>query len=280
MILHGRNLIIKSGGVAIAAAKSCTIDVKADTIPAANPLSGKWQLNLPGLQSWQVNVGTLVMPKVSDQLQVLSHTTTSEGFVAVNGIKYQETTRGFNFAAFLVEDEHLELDMLGVCDPSDASRQLTADLEQWLNDYPPEDYPSVVFVNSSTPIPEAESGVWQMLKDAYGVTFNTPSATRAASFALFSSPGDAPVIKTSLLGTEQQFTRELYQGRVVNQAGPLRNAILSVGEQVQLTMTVRHPNGEDTVCSGNAICTRYSASGTVGSLANGNFSFIGSGALE
>ena len=60
MILHGRNLIIKAGGVAIAAAKSCDINVQAAEIPVSSPTDGQWEYAIMGRRKWSVSVGQLV----------------------------------------------------------------------------------------------------------------------------------------------------------------------------------------------------------------------------
>lgn len=60
MILHGKNLIIKAGGVAIAAAKSCSVKVQAKTIETSSADDGEWDHSKPGRKSWSVSVGTLV----------------------------------------------------------------------------------------------------------------------------------------------------------------------------------------------------------------------------
>ena len=60
MILHGEDIIIKAGGVAIAAAKSCDINVTTDTDEIANSSSGKWKQFMIGRSSWQVVASQLV----------------------------------------------------------------------------------------------------------------------------------------------------------------------------------------------------------------------------
>lgn len=61
MILHGRNLIIKAGGVAIAAAKSCDINVQCEEIETASATSGAWRTAITGRKSWSVIANQLVM---------------------------------------------------------------------------------------------------------------------------------------------------------------------------------------------------------------------------
>lgn len=60
MILHGRNLIITAGGAAIAAAKSCSIDVDAEIIKVASPSDGQWEHSIPGRKSWSVATNHLL----------------------------------------------------------------------------------------------------------------------------------------------------------------------------------------------------------------------------
>lgn len=61
MILLGKNLIIKSNGTAIAAAKSCTIEVQADDIEVATPGTSKWKTFIAGRMSWKVDVSGLIV---------------------------------------------------------------------------------------------------------------------------------------------------------------------------------------------------------------------------
>ena len=60
MILHGRNLIIKVDGVAIAAAKSCDINVQCEEIETATTNGGAWRTALTGRKSWSVSTNQLV----------------------------------------------------------------------------------------------------------------------------------------------------------------------------------------------------------------------------
>ena len=60
MIIHGRNLIIKAGGVAIAAAKSCDITVQSEEIETASPSTGEWRTAIIGRKSWTISTNQLV----------------------------------------------------------------------------------------------------------------------------------------------------------------------------------------------------------------------------
>lgn len=70
MILHGRNLIIKAGGEAIAAARSCQIKVQAEQIPVSSPYTGAWATYRNGRKSWSVSTNHLMLTLRSNVLMV------------------------------------------------------------------------------------------------------------------------------------------------------------------------------------------------------------------
>ena len=60
MILQGRNIILLAGGKAIAAAKSCDLEISAGAIPVASPSDGAWEDAIPGRKSWKASCSHLV----------------------------------------------------------------------------------------------------------------------------------------------------------------------------------------------------------------------------
>ena len=60
MILKGKNLIIKAGGVAIAAAKSCSVKIQAKTTETSSPTDGKWEHSIIRRKAWSVSTNHLV----------------------------------------------------------------------------------------------------------------------------------------------------------------------------------------------------------------------------
>ncbi len=59
-IIHGRQLIVKQNGTAIAVQKSCDIDVRCAGIPVSSPSKGQWEYNIAGRKSWSMTCNTLV----------------------------------------------------------------------------------------------------------------------------------------------------------------------------------------------------------------------------
>lgn len=56
----GNDLIVKVGGTAVAASKSCTIQESCETKEAGMKGSGKWKQYIPGRKGWEVSTSFLV----------------------------------------------------------------------------------------------------------------------------------------------------------------------------------------------------------------------------
>lgn len=65
-IIHGRNLIIKLDGKAIAAAKSCDIQIQTDMIEVSSPTAGRYRKYIAGRTDWSVNTSHLVVSPLAD----------------------------------------------------------------------------------------------------------------------------------------------------------------------------------------------------------------------
>lgn len=60
-IIHGRKLIVKVNGTAIAAAKTCELGIDSETIEVSSPTQGLYKEYIAGRKSWSVSTGHLVM---------------------------------------------------------------------------------------------------------------------------------------------------------------------------------------------------------------------------
>lgn len=60
MVIHGKKIIVKVGGTAIAGAKSCEISIKGDQIETASPTTGEWRDFIAGRKEWSVTCGHLI----------------------------------------------------------------------------------------------------------------------------------------------------------------------------------------------------------------------------
>jgi len=78
-IIHGRQLIVKQNGTAIAVQKSCDIDVRNAPIPVSSPSQGQWENNIAGRNSWTMTCNTLVTAIASNVSMVGQTVTISCG---------------------------------------------------------------------------------------------------------------------------------------------------------------------------------------------------------
>lgn len=56
----GQHLIVSANGTALAASKSCSIDVTAAAIPVSSPDDGEWEHNIAGRMAWKVTTSHLI----------------------------------------------------------------------------------------------------------------------------------------------------------------------------------------------------------------------------
>ena len=61
MIIHGKDIIIMAGGTAIAAAKSCEIQVQTDMLEVSSPTTGKARTFIPGRYTWTLTTSHLLI---------------------------------------------------------------------------------------------------------------------------------------------------------------------------------------------------------------------------
>ena len=60
MFIKGKDVILKIGGTAIAAAKSCDVNIQADLIKVSSPTDGGWEHSIAGRKSWSASCSHLV----------------------------------------------------------------------------------------------------------------------------------------------------------------------------------------------------------------------------
>lgn len=59
-MIHGRNLIVALDGVAVAAAKTCSLDMDQSFLEACSPVSGRTHTKIPTTYDWGVSVDGLI----------------------------------------------------------------------------------------------------------------------------------------------------------------------------------------------------------------------------
>ena len=70
MYLKGKNVILKMGGTAIAAAKSCDVNIQVELIKVSSASDGVWEHSIAGRKSWSASYSHLVTQIASSAAMV------------------------------------------------------------------------------------------------------------------------------------------------------------------------------------------------------------------
>lgn len=89
MFIKGKNVILKMGGTAIAAAKSCDVNIQADLIKVSSPTDGAWEHSIAGRKSWSASCSHLVT-QISDSAAMVG-TVVTLTFQPVSDVVFSST---------------------------------------------------------------------------------------------------------------------------------------------------------------------------------------------
>lgn len=278
MVLHGRNLIVSANGKAIAAAKSCVIDIQTKEVEVTGPYSGRWEEYRAGRMTWKVNTSGLVGTNGEQTMTVMSHAKVADGYVSDGVDTWYGETYGFQIMTFVIANDILDYEDGFTWDLVHPSSDHFGDaVHDYLDGYPPRDYPTAICINANEPISDLE--VWEVIKQAFNISFSNPLTSAVTSFALMSTPESGSAWQMSYSGGEVKVVRYIGEGgSFYTVADVLKESIQRAGQQVTLTVEVSDSQGVSQVLSGTALCRRFQVTGTLGNLAQGNFEFLGNGA--
>ena len=274
-MLQGRNLIIAINGSTIAAAKSCSVDVQADTIKVSSPSDGAWEHIIAGRKSWQVQTSHL-MPNAMQRYPVIEAST--KALVTAAGRQIPVTAlKGITFMCLRIVNGVWQNVWSQTYDTEDAD-----ELAALINaiDYYGEtnDVRVLTGVDAFTINSELRTKIASALNIPIA---NIPIASGHGTFTAIGS------LKTGTNGiccytqgqTGAAHCKAYYVDETIISIGNLlKNHIGKVGTVVTLRMQV-DGFGNDYV-SGTAIVTAFKSQGSIGNLLTGAFTFKGSGPLS
>lgn len=286
MVIHGRDLIVTANGMAIAAAKSCELQVSCDDIEISSPTSGQWREFIADRKEWAVTTNHLVVNNHAYDCKVtafaMAHTGAGQpnklsgGTVNSSGLTTTGMARGLN--VWLIDKTTYQqvgslenFDTHG--DHAGESARLVTYLEGLSSDY------IVVIVSFDAFGMSAE--LQTKLNTLLGLPTTVLSNCTTADRMAFAGIGDTATHKgtANLMmgnGATAKAKLLLANGAPVTTT-PLRDAVARIGQTYTLQMRV--DGLADDVLTGTAICKQYKVTGSLGNLAQGSFSWKGSGAL-
>lgn len=279
-------MIVTANGMAIAAAKSCELQVSCDDIEISSPNSGQWREFIADRKEWSVTTNHLVVNNHAYDCMVTAYAMAHTGkdwpdkssYGTVNGRELTLTgmSRGLNM--WLIDkSSYQQVGNLENFDThgnlSGESARLVTYLEGLSGDY------IVVIVSLDAFGMSAE--LQTKLNTLLGWPTSVLSKCTTSERMAFAGIGDTATHKgTARLmigaGATAKTKLLLVNGAPLTNT-PLRDAVARIGQTYTLQM---HVDGlADDVLTGTAICKQFKVTGSLGNLAQGSFSWKGSGAL-
>lgn len=286
-MLQGRNLIIAINGSTIAAAKSCSVDVQADTIKVSSPTDGEWEHIIAGRKSWQVQTSHL-MPNNRDQFTVVTASSPAWG---KDGVP-TATIGAASFASSAARGLHL----MRLYKVNSVWRMDTTVYDTYSDDTAITNMVDAITAGDSTwgedeiicicsydswrltePIRTKISTVLQVAIDE--IPLATSPTNKQVAIIGTRGNGSRGIGLTSEAAVAGTHVSAWYgENKIQVPATILKNHIGKVGTEVTLRMQI-DGNGTDYV-TGQAIVTAFKSQGSIGNLLTGAFTFKGSGQLS
>lgn len=280
-------MIVTANDMAIAAAKSCELQVNCDDIEISSPTSGQWREFIADRKEWAVTTNHLVVSNHAYDCKVTAFAMAHPGAATqaiisggtVNGSGLTTTGMGRGLNVWLIDKTTYQqvgslenFDTYG--DLAGESARLVTYLEGLSGDY----IVVIVSLDAFGMSAELQTKLNTLLGLPTAVLSNCTTAERMA----FAAIGDTATHKgTARLMTGAGATAKakllLANGAPLTTT-PLRDAVARIGQTYTLQMSVE--GLADDVLTGTAICKQYKVTGSVGNLAQGSFSWKGSGALS
>ena len=275
MILHGRNLIIKKDGWAIAAAKSCSISVTTNMIETGSMSSSKWREFIEGRSEWSIDVSTLVKAQVDGDCKVVGR---SGVFTYTRQVNGEANIMGHQYGPGNAD----KLSIV-VLKPNKLYTFIDFDshssIYQWFQDNVSLTTDWVFMYTSREYLMDSI-----MVEDLFDI-FNVNANTGKYSWLLVNRPGTTPET-TYITGAYEEDVEWKMKGiwnngilQQANIASPIRNILLQRGSLYTLSVNVIGDGYDDTALTGTAWCKQANISGPVGSLMTGSWKFQGTGPL-
>lgn len=287
MVIHGRDLIVTANGMAIAAAKSCELQVSCDDIEISSPTSGQWREFIADRKEWAVTTNHLVVNNHAYDCKVTAFAMAHPGAPyqaiisggTVNGSVLTTTgmSRGLN--VWLIDKTtYQQVGSLVNFDTYDDNAGESARLVTYLEGLSGNYIVVIVSLDSFGMSADLQTKLTTLLGWPTSVLSNCTTAKAMA----FAGIGDTATHKGTanlMMGNGATAkTKLLLANGAPLTTTPLRDAVARIGQTYTLQMSVDAL--PDDVLTGTAICKQFKVTGSLGNLAQGSFSWKGSGALN
>lgn len=287
MVIHGKNLLISTDGQVLAASKSCTLNIGIDTIPISSPNDGQWEHSLTARKSWAVKTNHLLTTVAVPDGKI---TAQSYGFTGATPRVPSYVTDG---AGHTIQTVSRGISAIRISNVPPYNF-LDTEFTTWDTYADPDATDIIAYLTNNTDciIAMVCSDAFAMTQDMVNAFVSTgknvtPPVLLAGRHSMSIICGNI-ISKGVCSYTENDGKDDPVAGganaEILMRAGniltqtPLKDAISAIGKSFTLRVEVK--GFPYDFIEGQAICKTYNVNANIGSLVQGNFEFIGNGALE
>lgn len=285
MIIQGRDLIVAVNNVAVAAAKSCTLNVEDDIIEIARHNTQNWKEFTTGLKEWKVSTSQILESQQGSTgvIEVMSTSHNgAEGYyqrraeVSIVGNKYVVTSRGITlfYVKYDTMTRTYTVSNPTAYDTYDNPSLCQDIVDELLQPSEPADFLVMCSCDALT----IDQGIEEEISQHYNCYNIQPVTQARVPFAAILSINN-PTSSVSVMGDINSTARlkmQLQDSHPVL-AKPMVDQLNMVGKKVWISVkTDGLPNDQ---LQGWAICREWKEQGSINNLVQGSFSFTGTGPL-
>lgn len=285
-IYKGKDLMVMADGVVIAASKSCTVNVECDDIPVSSPTDGQWEHVIAGRKKWKVTTNHLV-PNVMGNHMSMEACSKSWGdtdpapMVRIGSQTFNlNVGRGLTLLCFRLVDGAYQIVWQYTYDTyndTDVADEFCDDIGYYGD---ATDIRVIVSRDAfllDNNMRQAISNTLHIPIDAIPTITNTQGAF-AAIGQMSSNTNGICMGAEGKAGAVNVKAYFLDGNNIFRFDHTLKDMLSKVGNIVTLSLLM-NGDGSDRV-SGQALCTTFQTTATLGNLLTGGYTFKGSGPLE
>lgn len=281
-MLNGKDLIIECNGKPLAAAKSCSIEVNAETIQVSDIVHGGWEHYRTGRKSWKISTGHLVARYGILQLgydDTNSQVSMAYSYLAPSTPVVKPTTYEY---LWMIERTTGNILTIGRYDFTEE--------EEYLNFYEgiqrclgiPGDYVMVATLSHWSVLAAQETQEIATYFHVDSASLPATGATDVIVNVVYDRKQDhAGMAEVFTVGDGDQSADIAVSGAGLedgDEATPIKSGVANVG--MSFTLKVKRVDNPLDTLTGTAICSKFKVTGNIGALSQGSFEFTGNSALE
>lgn len=281
-MLNGKDLIIECDGKPLAAAKSCSIEVNAETIQVSDIVHGGWEHYRAGRKSWKISTGHLVARYGILQLgydDTNSQVSMSYSYLSTPTPTVKPTTYEYLWLIERTTGNIISFDSYDFSE-EEGYTNFHERVLQYLA--ASGDYVMVATICHWSSLSAQEiQGIASSFHVDSAALPSTGDTDVIVNVVYDRKQGHAGMVQEFFIGDGDQSADIAVSGAGLedgDDATPIKSGVANVG--MSFTLKVKRVDNPLDTLTGTAICSKFKVTGSIGALSQGSFEFVGNSALE